>query len=251
MCATASGVLEHLAPWSQIGRVQHTSPSTFDARPIVDAIQHLAAATMASGEKEHVLGLTYEGWLALLTFFLTLATIALGIFTYLLWRSTAKALADAQEGVAISREALALSRLSSEQQLRAYVEVKTASMSRERLVDPEGAPQLWLQGKVRVENTGQTPARSLRVWSRFEFTPERPEFKTEQTREHGSVIGPGHGQTLMAADTLENIAEGDTIWLLGQVKYVDVFGHDHETGFCLKALTEDQFAPDGPGNYST
>lgn len=61
-----------------------------------------------------MLGLTPDWWMAGSTFVLTIATIALGVFTALLWKATNRAVRDTAEGLKVARESAAASQKQAE-----------------------------------------------------------------------------------------------------------------------------------------
>jgi hypothetical protein len=189
------------------------------------------------GEKQHSLRgfirFMFPDAISVFTFWLTLATIALGVVAVLqigfLDRSeriaaeTAKA---AKESADATRDAVKLSDKTAQRQLRAYVYVDKA------VVTLEGRK---LKGLIELKNTGQTPAYDAVTVTQFDtqevgrpFIP-RPFGVVPLDK---VIIGPGgivSPETELEIPTDNEAAipafkEGrGIVYLTGQTRYVDAF----------------------------
>lgn len=147
----------------------------------------------------------------------------------------AKLSADASVKSALAAEVMAGSiEKTAMRQLRAYVWKETASYFLEENAVVECA----------LRNSGQTPAMRVRCWLRLELLdPASPEFEPppERIDDAGFVINPGSTHTLHA-HRLKALDEGDAsdlsvgarrFYLWGEIRYDDIFGHEHRTRFRL------------------
>lgn len=126
-----------------------------------------------------------------------------------------------------------------EAQMRAYVHLREASA---KLVN--NASTIIITGKIT--NSGQTPAR--KVITRFLWAGEPEPFLEEwwNALEGDSGQGSlGHGEDFhiqhrtdsadnpearLTREQIAQICSGDMgLWLIGEIQYEDVFGHDHIT----------------------
>lgn len=124
-----------------------------NASPLIVEIPPTKEQQRESAEvtKERQGNATREWWLIRLTGLLTAATIALGVFTYLLWRTTAKAVSD-------TAQAITLAKTANEIAERAIVEQKRPWVFVENVVPDRDSAHL----KVIFRNSGATPAKSFR-----------------------------------------------------------------------------------------
>jgi hypothetical protein len=76
----------------------HVSPLVVKISPAREQLRE--SAEIADDRRDHA---AREGWIVGLTALLTIATIALGVFTYLLFRATAKAVQGANDALARKR----------------------------------------------------------------------------------------------------------------------------------------------------
>ena len=170
---------------------------------------------------------SHEWWLVYLTAVLALTTVALAVYTALLWRATRKLVGDAKA--------------SSEKQLRAYVSVTPSFMwnfDRTTLVAI----------KCQLNNHGQTPAHDffiesagVSVWP--DPLPDGWEFpEPHKGVRPKNVIFPGSNRlitpysdrpfTQQEIDDSIFVGRGKRIYVFGTIKYKDAFGFDRWTTFC-------------------
>ena len=168
---------------------------------------------------------TEEDPVALYTLALTVFTGALGTATFFLWRDTRRLAAGAEE--------------TSERQLRAYVMIESANVE-DFKIGQIPSPT------VIVKNSGHTPARDVTVWVSAGFDtfplsipiPRRPQAALPP-----APIAPGgtltFGPTRLPQGPLPKAnmdmlrAGTHAIYLLGEIRYTDAFGHKRETDFLL------------------
>lgn len=164
------------------------------------------------------LNIPADGWVAIFTGVLTVATI-------LLWRATREAITDARK--------------ASERELRAYVMVKLKGAS----VDPTKNGHAW----VRVHNRGQTPAHDTCVFWAFHINSEKPDrADIDQLNQQAKcpddsalLIGPGEHRAVQGQCnpfTTEEAsavsADNARLYIVGRVEYVDAFDQKRTTRFC-------------------
>lgn len=162
-----------------------------------------------------------ETALAYATIALAGITLALAVFTALLWCATRKLVIDAKE--------------TSKRQLRAYLSVDAAEL-RDLAID------LKPEGQIRIKNTGATPAYD--VTTLIMLTAVKDPFELAGHLKRAvpvgpSQIGPGGAlsptsvidmamtQTLLDALTTKS----HTLYLHGRIDYTDVFRRPHWTTF--------------------
>lgn len=166
-------------------------------------------------------GISSEGWTALFTGTLVLATAALCAITYLLVR--------------LGHEQSETTRA----QLRAYALVAKASVVNLKEGEPEAI--------IKIKNFGQTPARKIRVgmgigtekWPFAEFT--WPVFDPSGNAKSVRVLGPNDDFVLrkrfpspIDPGLVMAICDGTwAFWVTGKVVYEDVFGEERVTEFCM------------------
>ncbi|MDP1737631.1 MAG: hypothetical protein Q8L23_09330 [Caulobacter sp.] len=110
-----------------------------------------------------------EWWLVGLTGILTAATIALGVFTFLLWRSTSEAVRDAGDGIkaawagaAAAAEANRISNAAMEADQRAWVSATATTQGRlRRLKTHLGVDGFYLTVAIETKNHGKSPATNV------------------------------------------------------------------------------------------
>lgn len=173
-----------------------------------------------------------EWSLVWVTIFLAVVTASLAVFTYKLWQATVKLGRDAVRGV--------------EQQDTALKNVERAYLFIEVVLDgplahsPSGLPN---SVRVKIWNHGKTPAEVLQI--RF-YVDIKPEVPNELLSFPGSdvTLPPGLGiaqNFSYDVTTSVNISDKDfgeiehgykTPYAVGLVRYKDIFGYEHRTGFC-------------------
>src|SRR5271156_680159 len=105
---------------------------------------------MDTAQAAGFLGIPYDGWVALFTAALTVATIVMGIFTYMA-ASAAKKAADA---LPILERAYVYPRLISDSFALAVASANAATIQR-----PDDPPTVPLGVSFAFKNFGKTPAR--------------------------------------------------------------------------------------------
>jgi hypothetical protein len=183
----------------------------------------------------------------------TLATIAIAFFTWTLWRSNEKMWIATQQALRHAEE-------TAERQLRAYVHISRAGIK----FDPPESPEWHLE----IKNFGQTPAYEVSQWTHIWIT-DRPlkeplpipaaDFKTAK-----SILAPGNHEIMQwtkeppiptASLPLIGTPVG-TIYIYGEIKYVDAFKKQRFTkyrlffGDSIRAGTC-MLMPDSEGNEAT
>jgi hypothetical protein len=157
-------------------------------------------------------------------FFVAFGTIVLGFATVFLWLAT-RALVEGAE-------------VNADRQLRAYV------MIRDVIIDDFETDKIP-RPRVTIKNSGLTPARNVTVWCTVGFDhyphtlplPRRPQdalpltpiapqgtYTTEPKIKQGEL-------TLATWAALE--AGTHAIYVMGEIRYEDVFGQRRETDFLL------------------
>jgi hypothetical protein len=100
------------------------------------------------------------------TWLLFLATAALWWVTYRLWRTTVGTIADERRSVEVAEASLEHARLASQQELRAWVQLRAALKDCKR--SPKGA---HVTIAASLENVGKTPALRVAVSVRCYVRP--------------------------------------------------------------------------------
>lgn len=205
--------------------------------------------------------LTRIPWDAVLLFLSDLAVVVYAVVAILLWRETKKS-ADAAIKNAASAEANADSarktldalveanRINREALVylqRAYVTFPVTGLDFERIIDLQSGGITGWRFYIPVENTGNTPARELRIHVNWHWRGD------ELPREFGySDFGPDEEirfplaakERIFSApleiprDTIEKLGAGQiNSYFYGWATYKDVFENTqiHRTTFCHKA----------------
>jgi hypothetical protein len=183
-------------------------------------------------------GVTFEGWIALLTGVLAVGTGYLALYTARLWGSTKEAVDDARE--------------SGERELRAYLHVRDMEVSAVTMGNQRTA-----QYQVEIQNCGKTPGYRCCAhisWATFPTEPKDFSFFDVYGEQIGvSVfdVGPGQSTRMTERIPMERfraIAAGTEYCLMwGWVEYSDVFPDSkrRRTEFAYRIRVEDhgtQFA---------
>lgn len=159
-----------------------------------------------------------EGWIAGFTAMLFASTTAL-------WLATRRSIIEARQ--------------NGQQQLRAYVCVRGASL---KTIGPRRIPV----AKIELENSGLTPAYEFRAARRMavrEYPLEESPLSafTEQEAWPRRVLGPRSEQfpeislerALTAAENAEIENSTKAIYVWGVAYYADAFRQPRETKYCL------------------
>lgn len=154
-----------------------------------------------------------------------------------------------------ARDSVKLSSDIAERQLRAYVLIERAALSRH----PDRKEDFWAI-HIIVKNSGQTPAYKMRAKTEKRFIQNGPEIMelSDESMSHPIItIAPGHDYTIRMAfnefpkslnlwETFKN--EGFRAYVYGRIDYEDAFGKPrfltfqmvhgcepiHEFGMCDK-----------------
>lgn len=169
-----------------------------------------------------------------------LTFIVTSIGTFLIWRQvrlTRQAVEDTGEATEAMREANEIARETQERQLRAYVQVASATLNKLTVgKKPSGC--------VVIRNSGQTPAHDVT----FELgicaaRTGAEESSLKNLKFEGTISRGGLGPGLELNSEIEGGSEwtadfdadfsggGIKILLVGAVYYTDVFGNERETAF--------------------
>jgi hypothetical protein len=182
-----------------------------------------------------------------------IATFAIALFTWTLWRSSEKMWIATQKALRHAEE-------TAERQLRAYVHISRAAIK----FEPPEIPEWHLE----IKNFGQTPAYNVRQWTHIWIT-ERPLKEVLPTpgsdfQMSSSVLPPGNHEIMIwkkdppipaASLSLIGTAVG-TVYIYGEIKYTDAFKKQRFTRYRLfygdgiKAGTC-MLMPDSEGNEAT
>jgi hypothetical protein len=161
------------------------------------------------------------------------ATVFIAVFTGTLWWSTRRLWEAGEKQRTLSEEI-------SMRQLRAYVSSVPNKLG---IV----APGAQIQAAFKIKNTGQTPAHSVQQWSAVDILPyplpPNYPFPLLASGTYTSVLSiprggsyTGHQRTTrtFSAAEIEEIMSGQTkrLYVIGLVKYIDVFDKAWETQFC-------------------
>lgn len=149
---------------------------------------------------------------------------------WLLWhtlRATRAGVAEASAGNALAVKA-------NKQQLRAYLIVSNA---RAEGLLPLGFAKL----SVDIVNSGQTPARKVRIYYALVFLPAGMKFKfiyggpstpPFYLSPGGKVTRSGEDDQVLLTESLDGLRRGEWTYVLaGIVKYEDIFGVTRRTTF--------------------
>jgi hypothetical protein len=169
------------------------------------------------------------GVVAFFTFVLAASTIALWLSTKKLWRITDETLEHAQE--------------TSRKELRAYIGVEPAGITR-YLARPEDGPERIL-GHFVIHNVGNVPAQKVSIFSAIEWSEdgERRTFEHRPVEDSPTALQPrgqmqfGTGNPLATSNIKPDPSKPSTRWLgylyvWGRVTYTDEFETDGWTNFC-------------------
>ncbi len=177
-----------------------------------------------------------------------LAAVAVALFTYTLWRSTEKLFAAAKQqgidmaaSIATAKRSADLTQLALEAAETPYLVPIVARFIKGKDVEPP-SPSVIPLGSYRFENCGRSPAIILE--SRIEKyatgrMPDPVHFPFLETNLYHTSILP-QGRLTDKIYITQGMFEGWTpadqervAWLVGAVRYTDVFGNHFITGFCF------------------
>jgi hypothetical protein len=148
-------------------------------------------------------------------------------------RAANRTLLAIEKQVILMRKQENLMRDTAQRQLRAYIGVSAASMSRD---EHSGVPQ----AQVDFKNFGQTPAHDVTGWIDIVFDeyPLKGILPVPDRINHGvDVLGPGQ-ITILAPPQKPPLPRASigllgspklTCYVYGEIRYKDVFGHEWTT----------------------
>ena len=195
-----------------------------------------------------------DWWIAILTGLLTAATCALGVVTYLLWRSTAAALKDSarsSEAAMLTARAvlgaeLPVLRMQSPDMLTTSTRPADDD-AYGGVVASQAAGRFNVVGRLSVHNYGRTPAfpTSVRYGSFFGANlPGEPAYSETTLVEPNAIIRPESDRDfwlrplLIAELSDEQMAEAKHgqawLWYFVSIEYSDFLGIEHEARFCWR-----------------
>jgi hypothetical protein len=221
-------------------------PTTVEKPPLPSVIEitkvpvvEVKAIKIDEGDEDY---LSKEWWAVYISAALTLLTMALAVYTGLLWRSTNQVVLDTRE--------------ATQMQLRAYVSIMHANFSPHRRHKDAEVPDNEFPAyfDIGIKNWGQTPAHELSVNINFhsvainESLPEDFDYP-DKVRDLGPgqlrrkrgviVIAPGNAVTNTLAlneSELQSIQSSldhqINLYIYGWVRYKDIFGISRESQFC-------------------
>lgn len=191
--------------------------------------------------------LSTEGWIAGFTAVLTFATIALGLFTYLLWRETKRAVEDGvasaktqetrfEDQLKVAAEAAKAATKGADVAERAMTVVERAYVfgGIDALTSTE-------DGRIKIGivayNHGKTPARirtmrygvfgtdgnGMIIW------PTNADYSQAETHTTDTILGAGREGPLI---TYSGISPRGILY--GQISYDDIFKVKHFSRFCIQ-----------------
>jgi hypothetical protein len=167
------------------------------------------------------------------------STVAQAVFAYLALRG----LRDSRAAARAATEGLALTRETTQRQLRAYVCQLGAKHG------PFVVGKI-MTFRIRFENCGSTPAYGVAVLGAPVFLDPAEEFDYPQPPQavieaaSRTTLGPGRRTTLdawsdepLTPEWLEKIERGELqVMVYGGVKYRDIFGAERETSFRVRYM---------------
>jgi hypothetical protein len=177
----------------------------------------------------------FSDWSAGIT---AIATVAIGAFTWTLWRATT-------EQGRLTVRAINGAQDANQRGLRAYLSVTIGVAAyQDRTTNTKFA------GHPTLKNNGRTPAYKVRIWTRAEIIPDtlvdKYTFAVVPTDEVSqATIGPGEDRILTCvvpsyvndAD-IAKIKKGDgtALWAWGTVRYEDAFKTSRYVNFSQKLV---------------
>lgn len=160
---------------------------------------------------------------------------------------TAWAAVAASSAARAAQQSVEVAQSTAKQQLRAYVQVEGAILLYETGGVTSSTPMTGARpfATVRLKNTGQTPAQDLTIRTKLALRPvplDRTTLTVEGTDTssrmtlgasiggNSTAVAPG----VLSSATVSDIVAGKAgVFLLGEVKYRDIFDQWHTTSFSL------------------
>ncbi|MBI4183974.1 MAG: hypothetical protein HY521_08270 [Proteobacteria bacterium] len=189
-----------------------------------------------------------------MAFFGVIATCISIWAVILLWRTlsvTRKAVEESRRATKAAEDAVAITKTTAEQQLRAYMSVKDNGLAWEL------NRTIW--ASIGIENCGQTPAYQVKGWLGLGDEPEERPPEPRPTASQNDV-GPGHSIHIanrhgpMDEQMWDGIRSRNILFYMwGELSYVDAFGKSHITKFKVRLdpdPRENAWVTCEDGNYS-
>jgi hypothetical protein len=120
---------------------------------------------------------------------------------------------------------------------RAWVTVATAILLKEKAVDEK--PEV----EIKVFNSGKTPALEVKILGSVYLAADEPGSVNfgDVSKYPSAVIGPAAPPTsiilerppLGELEVLALSSNANNLYAHGEIRYVDIFGKHHTTGFCF------------------
>jgi len=172
---------------------------------------------------------------------IALSTLVLTVFTGLLWRSTEKLWTAGERQIGLVKESTDLARLALESAETPYL-VPIVTHYDATGDKPPPSPSIVPIGSYVFENCGRSPATILEVYRATpadRMLPKLVPFPPPQTNLfHTSILAPGRSsdKVFLTVGHFDDWTPADqtrAAWLVGHVRYADVFGNQFLTGFCF------------------
>jgi hypothetical protein len=184
---------------------------------------------------------------SLMAIFAGMQVALTGIGIYFLKRtldSTDNAVAEAEKATQAAQDAVNVNRLSAEQQLRAYVHPSEYAVAHLSAGSRATAT-------IILKNLGSTPAHNFKSWTGIALAPadidvDQFGIPGETVQCPAYVLPPQVKHTmnvvtqfpLTATDEARLLDGTCKIFVWGEATYVDVFGHEHYTRYCVESGAE-------------
>lgn len=187
----------------------------------------------------------YTFWLMIFTGVLAISTIGLWIVTFLAGKDTKKAADSAQKSADVAERTVETMADTAQRQLRAYVFTK---LDNQFIISSNGI----LSVTIKIKNFGQTPAYDLvssliMIFRRLPINSTNkldvPSFDSDPSK---SPLAPGEFdyqdlsfKDSLSQDFISDVEAGNgAFFIIGEIKYVDIFNNPHNTKFCLISTGE-------------
>ena len=189
---------------------------------------------------------------------IALSTLALTVFTGLLWRSTEKLWSAGEKQIALVKRSTDLTQLALEAAETPYL-VPIVRVYDEKVDPPPPSPAMQPLASLRFENCGRSPATVLEIrvdTGGSKHTPNPAHFPPLQTNLMHSYILPQGRESEPMRFTVGSFGDWtpanhqEVAWINGHVRYADVFGNQFLTRFCYyrQGYGQRWYAQGGPGH---
>ena len=190
---------------------------------------------------EKVFGLSYEGWIALFTLVLTLATVGLFAATFLLWKETQRLAKGAEMQAEDVKTSLDIGRQSAEAAIEAVRNAKHSDrawvLAMPPVLDGGDVNAATKETKIRFrwKNCGNSPAMGAKFWCRSRTIKDGDPVPEPNFIDLGDIIstniGPGdthemEGASILHEDVSLLVGKGGECFLFTRVEYFDIFERD-------------------------